>query len=264
LKTSGTNHGQYQVTRMESSHTHELNEEDYICYAKKRKLSSDEEEDVLNQLKNKAKPALVVLYCQRKFKKMVTNRDLQNIRATATKKAHQKNDTNHLLIELKKVVDNQIKTDGGDYFSYVHSKDDKKELYGILYQDPYMKKLYKAYGDSLHFDFTYDTNTSEYPSMVMTVLDNNLTSRIVGIALSAYEREILTGALMDFFLANNDHRITEIITIDKDLKEARVLSEKFPNARILYCTWHVGKIFERRIKSEDLYKILIEMRDSTQ
>ena len=86
------------------------------------------------------------------------------------------------------MIDDQVLIDGENNFSFVTSDDENKELYGIFYQSDFMRKLYQAYGQVLFMDFTYDTNTNKYPQLTLTVLDNQLTSRIVGMSWAAYER----------------------------------------------------------------------------
>ena len=85
-----------------------------------------------------------------------------------------------------------------------------------------MRKLYQANGQVLFKDFTYDTNTNKYPQLTLTVLDNQLTSRIIGILWAAYEREVLVKELIQFFVDLNDKTTSRIVMINKDLKEFRI------------------------------------------
>jgi hypothetical protein len=163
------------------------------------------------------------------------------------------------LIYIQTIIDRE----GPENFSYVTSNDDKLELYGVFYQNDYMRKLYQEYGNVLFMDFTYDTNKNKYPQLTLTVLDNNLTSRIVGMAWAAYEREILVKELLQFFVDKNDTTITKVVMIDKDLKEYRILKLKLPHVIVLFCNWHVSKTFLKRFKNKELLDSLKEMQYST-
>ena len=51
--------------------------------------------------------------------------------------------------------------------------------------------------------------------------------------------------------------------IDKDLKDDAAITEAFPHALILYCFWHVEKIFQRKYKSTETLKVLRAMMLAT-
>ena len=83
------------------------------------------------------------------------------------------------LESLKKIIDEENVLDGhkegeNGSFKYITSDDEACELYGIFYQNNHMRRLYSAYGSTMFFDFTYEKNTSDYPTLNMCVLDNNL------------------------------------------------------------------------------------------
>ena len=86
-----------------------------------------------------------------------------------------------------------------------------------------MKDLYTKFGEIICVDTTYNLNKNKYPCLVITVKDNFARSRIVAIALLAYERETIIQAALSEFKSRNDISITKAIMIDKDLTEAKVL-----------------------------------------
>lgn len=78
-------------------------------------------------------------------------------------------------------------------------------------------------------------------------------TQVVGVPLTAFEREASIDQIVKFFIENNDISITESIFIDKDLVEHRVLSRHFPKAGIFYC-----KEDKRNIKSKVKNKAICE------
>ncbi len=63
----------------------------------------------------------------------------------------------------------------------------------------------------------------------------------------AYERKELLKEILQFFYESNKNyvNITKTIMIDKDMKEDDMLQQQFPNSQLLFCHFHVLKIFER-------------------
>ena len=83
--------------------------------------------------------------------------------------------------------------------------------------------------------------------MDLVVQDEDGNSLPVCIIIIAYERNKLLDECFQMFIENNSVSVHKkiAIMIDKDLKEDEMLSKNFPNARILYCVWHVLKIFKK-------------------
>lgn len=110
-----------------------------------------------------------------------------------------------------------------------------------------MKELYSKYADTLFIDSTYKLNKNKYPCLVLAVKDQFGEAQVVGIAVMAYERKPILRSILEFFSKNNSNYInnTKSLMIDKDLKEDDVLAEFFPTAQVLYCHFHVIKIFKR-------------------
>jgi hypothetical protein len=51
---------------------------------------------------------------------------------------------------------------------------------------------------------------------------------------------------LDHFKRANEHwRFVRIVTVDKDLREVEVVRQKLPEARILYCHFHVIQVAAR-------------------
>ena len=127
-------------------------------------------------------------------------------------------------------------------------KDDtENNVYAIFYQNQFMKELYSKYADTLFIDSTYKLNKNKYPCLVLAVKDQFGEAQVVGIAVMAYERKPILRSILEFFSKNNSNYInnTKSLMIDKDLKEDDVLAEFFPTAQVLYCHFHVIKIFKR-------------------
>jgi len=152
----------------------------------------------------------------------------------------------HGMIRLKKVINERIVKDNNvDNFKFVHNND--KEILALYYQNQNMRELYAKYGDMLFVDSTYKLNNHQYPCFIMAIKDNNNNAHIVAAALMAYERKELMKEVIQFFVDSNANYTnrTKNIMIDKDLKEDDILQQNFPQSQLLFCHFHVIKIFER-------------------
>lgn len=122
-----------------------------------------------------------------------------------------------------------------------------------------MRCLLQTFGEILFVDGTYKLNKNNYPVILLIVTDQNRHSRVVGVAIIAFERQLVLKIIIDFFKSLNDTKVIKYVMIDKDLKEDNVLSEAFPNSRLLYCFWHVEKIFKRRYKTSQNFQLCKQM-----
>jgi hypothetical protein len=148
--------------------------------------------------------------------------------------------------ELQRVINDKIKQDGGvNNFHYIQSED-QKEIYGAFYQNDSMRDIFQTYGTQLFIDSTFKLNKNDYPVIVFVVSDHNRESRIVGFALVAFERQIIIDSVFDFFIKLNKTEILRAVMIDKDLKEDSAIATAFPQARVLYCFWHVRNTFAKK------------------
>ena len=79
----------------------------------------------------------------------------------------------------------------------------------------------------------------------MAIKDNNNNAHTVAAVLMAYERKELMKELQQFIVDSNFNYIkwTKNIMIDKDLKEDDILQQHFPQSQLLFCHFHVIKIF---------------------
>ena len=146
-----------------------------------------------------------------------------------------------------------------DNFSYAYSS--QKELYIVFYQNDNMRATYAQYGTTLYIDGTYKLNKNDYTCTVWVVKDCHGHSQIVAFALMPVEREITLYSVCEFFKSTNNITKTQVIMIDKDLKEDRFLSESFPGARIVYCQWHVQEIFKKKVKNKQAFEQLFLMQN---
>ncbi len=160
---------------------------------------------------------------------------------------------------LKQTIDQIIAQDGGNNYIHFIQNESKTELYAIFYQSTRMKNLFKTYGTILFIDGTYKLNKNNYPVIIFIVTDNNRASRIVGFAIIAYERMNIINTLLEMFAELNETSIIKYCMIDKDLKEDAALTNVFPNAKILYCFWHVEKIFMKNYKQQNQLDLLKQM-----
>ncbi len=184
-----------------------------------------------------------------KYNKFVLPKDLSNMKnRNQISEFGLKNvpSNQHGMIRLKKVINERIVKDNNvDNFKFVHNND--KEMLALYYQNQNMRELYAKYGDMLFVDSTYKLNNHQYPCLIMAIKDNNNNAHIVAAALMAYERKELMKEVLQFFVDSNVDYIkrTKNIMIDKDLKEDDILQQHFPQSKLLFCHFHVIKIFER-------------------
>ena len=47
--------------------------------------------------------------------------------------------------------------------------------------------------------------------------------------------------------SNREFLSTQVVVIDKDFAEWRMLKEEFPNSVVLFCQWHVLKVFFKQL-----------------
>ena len=111
-----------------------------------------------------------------------------------------------------------------------------------------MKQLFKTYGHLTFIDGSYCLNDDDFPVILFVVSDHNRESRIVGFSIVACERQIIMDVVLDHFKQFNDTSTIKIAMIDKDLKEESAITKAFPDAKIVYCFWHVEKCFARKKK----------------
>lgn len=124
---------------------------------------------------------------------------------------------------------------------------------GIFYQDKEMKHVYECFPEIVFVDATYKLNDLRMPVYLFVVEDGNGETEIVAVWMVAREDEASIGSMAEIFKKHNPSWIkTTTMMADKDFVERDVLKEKFPDAQVLICLFHVLKTFRREITIDKL------------
>lgn len=86
------------------------------------------------------------------------------------------------------------------------------------------------------------------PLFTQLCVDGNGESEIVSLLACVSENCVSIGSMLDTFKHFNENwKKTRVILGDKDFADRSVYREKFPDADIQICLWHVKKTFNREI-----------------
>lgn len=121
-------------------------------------------------------------------------------------------------------------------------------LLGIFYQDDRMQHIYSKYPELILYDATYKLNNRDMPLFTQCVVDGNGQTEVVSLYICRSESRDGIGAMLDIFKQfNKDWNKTTIIVGDKDFADRAVYIEKFPQAVLQICLYHVLTTFHREI-----------------
>lgn len=109
-----------------------------------------------------------------------------------------------------------------------------------------MSELFNKFPEIVLVDGTYNVNKAGMPLYSFMVEDGFGHGRVAFYgAISEETAEVLETVVQVFKEANPASDQIQVIVIDKDLTEHKVLSEAFPQAKILLCQFHVIKYFNK-------------------
>ena len=115
---------------------------------------------------------------------------------------------------------------------------------GIFYQDKEMKHVYECFPEIVFVDATYKLNNLRMPIYLFVVEDGNGETEIAAVWMVTREDEASIGSMAEIFKKHNPSWIkTTTMMVDKDFVERDVLKEKFSDAQVLICLFHVLKTF---------------------
>lgn len=125
---------------------------------------------------------------------------------------------------------------------------DQNEFIGLYFQDERMAHMFEKYPEIILYDATHDLNNKKLPLFTQLCIDGNGNSEIVSIYLCVSESRQGVGSMIDVFKELNPAWIkTKVILGDKDFADRYVYSEKFVNAVMKICLFHVQRTFRREI-----------------
>ena len=240
----------FVVRECDLDHNHRIGLEIMMHYPTHRKLTNSESKEIEEVLKLGANKKLVKQQIQRKFGKVTTLKDIQNLRDRAKKKEqHGRRDAQIVLDKLSEALSHDPQASGGVVV------DDEDNLSILYYRSGLMSELFSKFPEVVLVDGTYNVNKAGMPLYSFMVEDGFGHGRVAFYAAVSEETaEQLETVVKAFKEANPASNQIQVIVIDKDLTEQKVLSEAFPQAKILFCQFHVIKYFHKKVSDCDIPK----------
>ncbi len=122
------------------------------------------------------------------------------------------------------------------------------EISGVYFQDDRMAQLFDKYPEVLLYDATYKMNNKDLPLVVQLCVDGNGETEISSIFVARSESRMCVGSMVDIFQELNPAwKKTRVIIGDKDFADRAIYTEKFPDAVLQICLYHVLVNFGREI-----------------
>ena len=131
--------------------------------------------------------------------------------------------------------------------------DEEDMLKAIYFQTSEMRSTFASYPELLLIDATYKLNDLNMPLYVLMSVDGNGESEIVCLWLTQFEdKETITKLVQEFKKHNSRWSSVECFMSDKDMTERHVLSEQFPQSKLLICLFHTLRSMKREVSTEKL------------
>ena len=173
---------------MNLSHNHEVSKELYLSLPRQRSLPLEFLEEVKSAIKLKANNKLLRQKIEQETGKMVTLKDLSNIKYKS-KLSLNKNDIESIVEFLQKQ-----RTSTFDVMV-----DNENNFKTLLYQDLYMKIMFNKYPEMIIVDATYKLLDLRLPVYLILAIDENGFSEIVGLFLVEEESKDVTSSVVNKF-----------------------------------------------------------------
>ena len=227
---------------MNLSHNHEVSKELYQSLPRQRSLPFELLEEVKSAIKLKANNKLLRQKIEQETGKMVTLKDLSNIKYKSKLSLHT-NDIESIAEFLQKQGTSTVDV----------MVDNENNFKALLYQDLYMKNMFDKYPEMILVDATYKLLDLRLPVYLLLVIDGNGFSEIVGLFLVEEEsKEVISSVVNKFKERNEAWSKTKVIMSDKDFIERESFSACFPEAELLICLYHALRSFRREITCEKM------------
>lgn len=111
-----------------------------------------------------------------------------------------------------------------------------------------MAKIFERYPELMLYDASYKLNNVDMPLFTQMCVDGNGESEICSIYVTRSESYLNVGTMIDIFQSINPAwRKTKIILGDKDFADRGVYCEKYPDAVLQICLFHVLLAMNREI-----------------
>ena len=228
-------------------HNHRIGDDVIQHYPFARRLSKDDVEEII-ALKPNNKHVQDLI--SKKYGKHVTLKDIQNFRTKARERTRGGlKDAQLVLDGLTEALEADANARGG----VVVDEDDT--LLILYYESGQMRKTFRKFPEILFVDGTYNVNKLGMPLYCLMVEDGFGHGRNVFYAATAQEDAAHLQKIIQLFKEKNEKwESVNVIIIDKDFTEYKVLKEEFPNAVVFYCQWHVIKALFKCLSDYDVNK----------
>lgn len=111
-----------------------------------------------------------------------------------------------------------------------------------------MAQIFEKYPELMLYDATYKMNNVNMPLITQLCVDGNGETEICSIFFARSESCLSVGAMVDIFQSfNPGWKNTKVILGDKDFADRGIYAEKYPNAILQICLYHVLVTFNREV-----------------
>ena len=118
----------------------------------------------------------------------------------------------------------------------------------LHYQSGFMAQLFRKFPEIVLTDDIYNVNKAGMPLYSFMIEDGFGNGRVSFYAALAEESaECLELIIHSFKEVNPTSNEIRVIVIDKDFTEYKVLTNEFPQAKILFCQFQVVKCFNKMV-----------------
>lgn len=114
-----------------------------------------------------------------------------------------------------------------------------------------MKQMYEHFPELILFDATYKLNNRDMPLVLQLCVDGNGESEVISLFVCNNESIISIGSMLEAFQELNPAwQKTRVIIGDKDFSDRAIYQQRFPDAQLQICLFHVLATFKREITAE--------------
>ena len=208
------------------SHNHRIGSEIMEQYASSRRLSLKQQHAVNELLSVKPNNKRIKDHIHSKYKKFVTLKDIQNMKAKLKQSAKNGRRDEQILLDS---LENALKQDSAAKGGVTVNEDDQISI--VHFQSGQMSELFVKFPEILLVDGTYNVNQLGMPLYCFMVEDGFGNGRNVCYAATAEEDSAhLQQIIQSFKVSNPAWSNVHVIVIDKDFTELQALQIEFPQA----------------------------------
>ena len=188
-------------------------------------------------------------FVENKTGNIITSQDVHNLRTKVKKEKNNGRSEGEMLVDTVK----QIMLDNPGTNVEVSLDETTGDLKFLYIQTSSMAAYAEKYNDIMFVDGTYKLNIEGYPLYPFLVEDATSKGRAFAFV---YVKNDTCEILGETFQAVKKHNPQtdniKIIMVDKDFNEINILTNLWPTATILLCTFHVIKYFHKKVSEENI------------